>query len=453
VFVLAAATLAILGCADELRPISLTRSDARQSPDASEALENAGTLSMDMVLPNGATLSAVDWSISGPGGYSLTSKSPGQMAVPVGSVGAIRFVVGGIPAGSGYAITLSGTDSFGNWCGGTSGAFSIFAGGISTATVGLVCTVLSDAAPDVGGSVLVEAGLSYVDVCCDGTCLGSYSITASPVETVVGGQPVTLNVSTTGAATFQWTENSDAGSAHLSSATAATTTLTCDAPGSIDVGVTVWFAGTSACANQPAATLSAVVECDAPLPDAGPDSGPDAADSASPVDASQDATTSADASTSTDASDSGAVRSDANLPVPCTSVGQTDCVPCDGNTAGVCTAMQALIVQRDISKGNFSGLSLSTASCYECLWQWGCIDNDVFADTNADCKDVSGSNVQACLSTTSCVLSSGCEGNLPDGAPPIGVDNCSCGPSSSGEGMALKVFACAESSNCVRCWR
>jgi hypothetical protein len=80
----------------------------------------------------------LDWSISGPSGaYS------GR--VYFGDAQSIEFVVGGIEAGSGYTITLSGTDRYGLPCTGTSAPFAVKTGAVTGAPVVIECLVPIDA--------------------------------------------------------------------------------------------------------------------------------------------------------------------------------------------------------------------------------------------------------------------------------------------------------------------
>lgn len=74
----------------------------------------------------------LDWSIAGPhGSYS------GR--VYFGDAHSIEFVVGGIAAGDGYRITLTGTDRDGQLCSGTSAPFNVAAGAVTGAPVDIVC--------------------------------------------------------------------------------------------------------------------------------------------------------------------------------------------------------------------------------------------------------------------------------------------------------------------------
>jgi hypothetical protein len=96
-------------------------------------------------------------------------------------------------------------------------------------------------------------------------------------------------------------------------------------------------------------------------------------------------------------------------PSPCTGVGvPAGCTPCTGSPNGVCTATEALIVQRDIDKG-LTGAN----SCYQCLLGSSCID-DTSGDSGNECGDLAGtvgagaqaaeSKSQACVNTLACIL-------------------------------------------------
>ena len=206
----------------------------------------------------------------------------------------------------------------------------------------------------------------------------------------------------------------------------------------------------------------------------------------------------------TDAQPDVAVAVDAGTLVPCTPSQPTRCVPCDGNGGGLCTPMQALVVARDIASGKVvaSDRRLATVSCYECLLQFACINDDVFGDSNKDCGDLVGiqdagsgageSASQACLDVVTCGLATACEGPMAGGSSAAGIDTCYCGPSLTsaacssattqagvckasilkgldemtspgailtsladptlGTGMAMQMFQCAVGGDCAACW-
>ena len=105
--------------------------DGSTVEDSSGELEDSGredggpsdagsSVGIVLDLPPGF-FAALDWVIEGPAGsYSGT--------VHFGGARSIEFVVGGIQAGDGYVITLSGFDAYGQPCSGTSPKFDVSPG-------------------------------------------------------------------------------------------------------------------------------------------------------------------------------------------------------------------------------------------------------------------------------------------------------------------------------------
>ena len=67
--------------------------------------DDVGTISAAVQLSPGTTLDTVSYAIGGPGGFARSGN------VDVSRSTTISFTVGGIPAGQGYNITISGTAS------------------------------------------------------------------------------------------------------------------------------------------------------------------------------------------------------------------------------------------------------------------------------------------------------------------------------------------------------
>ncbi|MGH7436151.1 MAG: hypothetical protein ACRENE_10805, partial [Polyangiaceae bacterium] len=122
---------------------------------------------------------------------------------------------------------------------------------------------------------------------------------------------------------------------------------------------------------------------------------------------------------------------------PCTGKGDPpNCVKCNGNAAGKCSATEAFFVERDIQKGNLSGGQEDLTSCYGCLWNAGCIDDTVNVDKGKECEDFAGpvgtgakateSKTMACLDVVKCALDTGCHNAKAQGATD-GISNCYCG--------------------------
>lgn len=114
--------------------------------------------------------------------------------------------------------------------------------------------------------------------------------------------------------------------------------------------------------------------------------------------------------------------------LPCTSAAQVaagQCVQCGGSTGGVCTATEAILVQRDINHGVVttattlapSATDSPTTSCYACVVSNGGLDDAFFTlDTGHECADVTGSatlngitGTAACLATLQCIVTQACD--------------------------------------------
>jgi hypothetical protein len=102
--------------------------------------------------------------------------------------------------------------------------------------------------------------------------------------------------------------------------------------------------------------------------------------------------------------------------VPCTAVGQAQCVRCDGWTTGVCTETEAPLVRYDISKRHVTAPGpersdpekvYSKEPCYECLMHSGCLDDGPpYNDKGHECGADAGA--AQCTQALSCMLKTGC---------------------------------------------
>jgi hypothetical protein len=92
-----------------------------------------GAVNIALELGNGATITGASYTITGPGGFNKSG------SVNVGNSATVSIVVGGLPAGSGYAIAIAATSSDGaTGCGG-SASFGVTAGVTGAVTVHLTC--------------------------------------------------------------------------------------------------------------------------------------------------------------------------------------------------------------------------------------------------------------------------------------------------------------------------
>src|SRR6185369_12176380 len=135
--------------------------------------------------------------------------------VDVSNSSTLSVVIGGIPFGTGYQISLHGTTTDGQAVCAGSATFDVSSAGTTTVPVHLTCDVRP-----VNGSILVNGTLN--------TCPRIDSLGASPAEVAVGGT-IALSASAFDAdngpspLVYSWTATSGS----LIGASTATPTLTC----------------------------------------------------------------------------------------------------------------------------------------------------------------------------------------------------------------------------------
>jgi hypothetical protein len=181
-----------------------------------------GQVGFKVTLPGGQTLNSINYTITGPNGFTQSS------SVPVQNSTTISFVVGGIPAGNNYSVTISGTSTDGTVTCSGSATFSVVAHTTTSVTDTLQC----NSAVAEAGAVSVTAS-TYA-------CASIYqgSISASPTETVLGGTvalSAAASAANASALTYTWT----APSGTFSAANSAATNFTCATPGQVTLTVTV----------------------------------------------------------------------------------------------------------------------------------------------------------------------------------------------------------------------
>ena len=181
------------------------------------SLPNDSAGSVALVLQGGATVNTFAYSITGPGTYSG--------AINVTSSSTVSSVIGNIAAGTGYALTLTGTSVDGKTsCSGASTSFNV----VASATTPVAVTIDCHTAPTTG-SVLVNGTINVcprVDaVSCNPPVGNVLAITSTADDQDNGPQPLT----------YSWTTTSGT----LSSATAQNPTLACTTPGPVSLTLTV----------------------------------------------------------------------------------------------------------------------------------------------------------------------------------------------------------------------
>ena len=120
---------------------------AEPNGDPSDGLGQIGT---ELTLPGGEQINSVTWTVTGPNGASTVVQSG---TVNVANSTTIQFLIGGIPAGANYLISLSGTSADGTVTCAGSATFSTTARATTNVSVALQC---NSEAPETG-SALVTA--------------------------------------------------------------------------------------------------------------------------------------------------------------------------------------------------------------------------------------------------------------------------------------------------------
>jgi hypothetical protein len=192
------------------------------------ALVGCGSQPSDIAGPSGAVALVVHGT---PGitinsfTYSLTGPSTLSGTIDVSSSSTVSTLIGGVGAGTGYSISLTGSSTDGTaTCSGSSAAFNVVASATTSVAVNIDCHTTSK-----NGSIQVNG---TIDVC-------------PTIDSVSANPPSGNQIAITGAAsdvdsgpqplTYSWT----ASSGTLSSATVANPTLTCTAPGTVSLTLTV----------------------------------------------------------------------------------------------------------------------------------------------------------------------------------------------------------------------
>jgi hypothetical protein len=427
--------------------------------------EGTGSVGMHLTIGPGLNLYALNWTITnGTNSYSGS--------VQIGDAQSIEFVAGGILAGGGYTVTLTGTDSAGDFCQGASTTFTVAASATSFTGVVITCTQDTDAtsaADVVTGSVHVDAGVVVVGQPAR-QCPGISSFSISPAEILATGQTAQLNVATVGPAptSIQWTVSGGSGG-NFSSPTAANPVFSCGGAGLVTVTVQVLENGThpdgtdagNVCNGVANTSFSGTINCEATggcptcfapttlqcgtCADGGPSS------CVNPNTDNNNCGGCGIVCASPNTCVSGVCK--APPPASCTGFSggantPAGCIPCKGSPNGVCTPTEKIALDFDINKNGFTSASPTTkaASCYYCMVASACLDSvaklsvpgvTTQGKSGIECEDpnsatnVASTNPANCRDALTCTItSSHC--STPAGAglttdPNSSVSDCFCG--------------------------
>ncbi len=237
------------GTGGEQGEASPGRSGAVVAPNGS------GTVGAQLTLPAGQLIEVVQWVITGPHN-AATVVQRGSVSIPNTNV--VSFLASGIPAGTGYLISLSGTAIDGSvTCAGSS-SFAIQSHETTPVPVVMACTVATS-----GSQVTLVNGTSF-------NCADVTNITAVPAETAVGGT-IALTAAAAGPISSQLTYAWSAPNGSFSSANTPNTNFTCSVAGPVPLTLVAAdgpVPAGSAC-NAAASTRTVTVTCEAPATDAG----------------------------------------------------------------------------------------------------------------------------------------------------------------------------------------
>jgi phospholipase C len=220
-------------------------------PGSHAPSEGTGSVGLKLTLPGGAQINSISWTITGPSGASTVIQSG---TVNVQNSTGINFVVGGIPAGTGYSIALTGASTNGSVTCVGSATFSITARTTTSVAVPLQCNT----APGQAGTVSVTA-TTY-------NCATINSVTANPSETTVGNSIAVSGAATAPNAsgiTYAWS----APTGSFSAPNSAQTNFTCGTTGNVTLTLTTTdgpLPAGSSC-NAALSTTTVQVVCDGHL--------------------------------------------------------------------------------------------------------------------------------------------------------------------------------------------
>jgi hypothetical protein len=210
--------IALLACAPAV-PLSACSSAADTPTRGSESVGSVG-----LELQAGSvTLNTIKYTILGNGFARI------DYLLDVSNSTSIQAIIGGIPAGAGYTLTLSGVDAGGSGatCTGET-TFDIIAGQTTTAPIQLECRV-----PSTTGSVTVNGSVNV--------CPKVDGISLEPAQTTVGHTVLATSFASDldqGPSPLSYVWSTSSGSVTPSADSTAATVL-CTVPGPLTLTLTV----------------------------------------------------------------------------------------------------------------------------------------------------------------------------------------------------------------------
>ncbi len=229
----ASACLGVIGCSSD-------GSSSTPNPSTGSSDGKSGELGLSLQVGGGLTINSASYTIIGPNSFSKTG------SIDLSAATSFSAIIGGLPAGTGYSISVSATATDGTTNCGGSASFDVIARTTTTVTLSLDCHT----APKTG-SVAINGALNVCPVIDE--------LSASPTQVNVGSSIALIggahdSDSAPSALTYQWTATSGT----FSDATAKNPSFTCTAPGTSTITLSVSDGDTSAGCGD---TLTATVTC------------------------------------------------------------------------------------------------------------------------------------------------------------------------------------------------
>ncbi len=225
-------------------------------------LEQTGTIGAELQLP-GIAINSVTYAITGPESFTRSG------TIDLSHASSLSFTLGGIPAGSGYTITLTATSTDGTTSCAGSATFTIAAGATTQVAIHLDCHQ-----PPTTGSVAVSGTVNI--------CPVIDSLSATPSAAAVGNAIALASAAHDpddgpSSLAYQWAATSGT----FANSSIQNPTFTCTAVGVATLTLTV-SDGDSApgcpATSSTSVTCTAAAQADAGASDAGTASGPDGGD-------------------------------------------------------------------------------------------------------------------------------------------------------------------------------
>jgi hypothetical protein len=201
---------------------------------------DVGTVGFQLQVAPGVTINTISWNIANAGtGFTQSG------TVNVQNSNSIRFQVGGVPAGTGFTITLNATSVNGAFTCSGSASFAVTAGMTTGVSLTLTCQANGN-----GSGTVVVTGTTAV-------CATITGLSVLPLETTVNS-PIALSATATAGTitpTFAWTATAGT----FDNTASATPVFTCPATPQT---VTITLAVSPNGPGCTAATQSVDVVCD-----------------------------------------------------------------------------------------------------------------------------------------------------------------------------------------------